>query len=1344
MSRSQLLENAEGAFGGRYGIIKELGSGGFGAVYEALQTSTGQRVALKMLRFDPDISPEEQRTRNARFVREVAACARLSHPHIVRLLDGGVTLDGAPFACFSLVPGCDLRTLLSKEGVLPVAECMRLLGQILDALAWAHEADVVHRDLKPANIMVSKSGVLSYATILDFGVGALLDQLNTGARLTVQGGFIGTPNYSAPEQLRGAPPTPRSDLYAWGLVFLECLTGRPAVSGATPAEISNKQCSSEPIPIPPSLADHPLGKLLAAVTEKDVEKRVMTAREAVRQLAQMDISGVRPPVSSNAETVEIESEVSLCEGERRQITALVCDYEFAAEGRSLTLDELALAIAWLDHKVLALAQRLGAHMGDSVGNRSLFLFGYPRSNENDAFRAVQAAQSILAFKGDFPDRLRAANVHATVRIGIDTGLAILRPRRDNGDSLVVVAPPMLSAGELADRAKPEGILIGEASAEIVKSRFEILRQPASSQAAAVAFSVEGQRPCATLAPDTSSQSMRPLVGRQHEMAQLRERWQQCLAGSGKAILIKGEAGVGKSRLARELLLEASASGSCAEMICTVENQTRPFHPLIELLNRLIDPTGDAEPQARLARLEDVLRSHGMRQPDGVRLVASLLCLETKDGKADFDVSPDRLREQTIETLVDLLFGLPGQSPLLLLVEDVQWADASTMAVLEKLVGCASESRLLILMTARKEIRPIPSAVWQLDLEPLTCAGVKAMLEHLLTAPFSDSLAEEVAARTGGICLFIEELGNSIVAASARADLPASGIIDHLPELLIPLRLRDLLAMRLDDVGDARAVAQLASVIGREFGLDLLAAVSPLSEERLLRALRVLIDADLIRERRRSAACIYAFRHALIRDAAYDGLVMSARQSAHAAIADVLARNASMAEQRPELIAYHLARAGRYRSAIEYAIKAASSALMRSANEEARSIALEAEQWLAQIDEGEDRSQIELALDAVALPALMACWRWTDPAVRQRAERSLELLKATEASAEQARILWALGFYYMVLADREKCRAVAEQQLALADQLSDRGMRAAALNSLSGTLLDEGQFREALAVADSALELFDPVHHANHVYIYGLHTGSLARMFRALAMCHLGRFRESVAEAELAEHDSSAARHSASQVLAVFYRALLQTLLEDRSKTHSTCQVGIELALKSGHPAQLGYFACLDAWATGDLTAMRKNVGGLVQLGQGLGLPFYQSLLAEVEAENGHRDLALEITRRSIAQSRSTGNISYLSVSLADEATYLLALDERQEERAEALLREAMATARSQGALLQELKVAARLARTLLAAAKHTEACALLTDCCRQVSSEPAFPIVDRARALLIPCHTTTPPSAAPS
>src|SRR5262245_52534567 len=285
-------------FEDRYEIQGELGSGSFGRVYQARQLSTGQSVAIKVL--SPRQGAEESTGREAeRFRRETRICAALSRTNIVPLIDSGETEDGQLYAVFAHVPGETLEQALSRDGALGVRESVRLMTQVLEALACAHAKGIVHRDLKPSNLMLSAAGVRRSALVLDFGLGGLAEgrRRQEWQTLTQTREFLGTPLYASPEQLAGERATPRSDLYAWGLVFLECLTGRHPFAEASAAE--RLLTGGGAVEIPEWLRGHRLGELLQRVTAREAEKRDVSVEGLIEALDQV-LGGGELPVAPEA------------------------------------------------------------------------------------------------------------------------------------------------------------------------------------------------------------------------------------------------------------------------------------------------------------------------------------------------------------------------------------------------------------------------------------------------------------------------------------------------------------------------------------------------------------------------------------------------------------------------------------------------------------------------------------------------------------------------------------------------------------------------------------------------------------------------------------------------------------------------------------------------------------------------------------------------------------------------------------------------------------------------------------------------------------------------------------
>lgn len=274
-----------------YTLLSLLAQGAASQVYLARPIGTARLVAIKLLHPNTACAGAAYAQLVAAFNHEIELCSTFHHPHIVKLLAQGSNNEAQPYAVFEYNRGVTLHDLLCRQGFLSAIQTRRVMGQVLAALVHIHAHGIVHRDLKPHNIMVSGEGAAMSAKVLDFGISALASPPSNDGFCTSHDHkpSTGTPRYSAPEQLRGAPATASADLYAWGLILLECLTGRPVFDGKTLAHIYRQQLDAEPIRIPLGLSQHRLGLLLQSVLSKNPSARTLDAPAVYRQFLRLDL-----------------------------------------------------------------------------------------------------------------------------------------------------------------------------------------------------------------------------------------------------------------------------------------------------------------------------------------------------------------------------------------------------------------------------------------------------------------------------------------------------------------------------------------------------------------------------------------------------------------------------------------------------------------------------------------------------------------------------------------------------------------------------------------------------------------------------------------------------------------------------------------------------------------------------------------------------------------------------------------------------------------------------------------------------------------------------------------------
>lgn len=930
----------------KYMLEHLLGQGGGGKVFRAIQQSTGRAVAVKMLEPDSGSSESGHVRRRHRFRREMEICAHLEHPDVVGLIDYG-EVDDLLYTVFELVPGRTLRQQLTVDGALSVADSCVIMRQLLAVLSYAHARGVIHRDLKPSNLMVVREGSLARIKVLDFGISAMSRSAlgTTLARLTSSNEMVGTPAYAAPEQLRGDAPTPKTDLYAAGLIMLECLTGASAIKGSSLGEVFQNQLSLEPVEIPDALREHSLGILLRWVLEKVPVRRAGSAEAVLERLEAIDIGTLGQLVDENGylvqravaralpNTVGIETATTPAgrlEGERRQVSALCCRLSFRASGEDPVDDALLDAHR---NDLFAVCQatieEFGGVLVGGFGDLALYYFGAPRASDTDARMAARAA---LELSGRVGARSKIIEAQIGISVVLQAGLhsGLLTAAQASAAWAFAHGSVAAIAVALAQRSETgvdTSIRVSEAFRALMSRHGEFsTRREVEGTLALPWCSIElstHQLTSESLS-DAYVQVGAPLSGRADELGALVEAWRGS-SERARVVLLRGEAGMGKSRLAQELRHVVRGSGHAAVMLRFVpELEHIALGPVLELLHSELGL--GARPS--VAELVAALEGFEVDLELAVPLVCAWTSTALEAPYVPHSFSPQKQRSMLFELLREILTASLARRRGFLLIEDLHWADPSTLEWLDKWFA-GLESGGFALLTARPDFVPRWEGVEVLELHALRNEQVAQMVAALPDgAALGQDVVADIITRADGVPLFVEEL---VRVFATRGTAPGR---TALPE--VPATLRSLMMSRLDALGAAKETAQFAATIGRQFDVELLfASMIGKQEANLLADLSELVSAGVLLVHRQLGRHGYVFRHALLRDAAYESMTSSALGQVHNAIAHtLLAEFPERVEVRPDLLAHHLERGGVALQSAEYWMQATKKAALAGAHQEA--------------------------------------------------------------------------------------------------------------------------------------------------------------------------------------------------------------------------------------------------------------------------------------------------------------------------------------------------------------------------------------------------------------------------
>jgi class 3 adenylate cyclase/predicted ATPase len=1006
------------------------------------------------------------------------------------------------------------------------------------------------------------------------------------------------------------------------------------------------------------------------------------------------------------------------DGERRQLTVLFCDMVgFTELANRVDPEVLQRIIRNYEDACAVCITRYDGYVFQRLGDGIVAFFGYPLAHEGEAERAIHAGLEIVETLSrlDVPDA-----GHLAVRIGIATGLVVVSSAEKGA-----VGETMNLASRLQGIAQPGSIVVSERVHRLAGGAFdyEDLGEPTLKGIARAthAFRVLGVGAAASRFEAATQEGLTPLVGREQEIGLLLERWALAQDGEGQVVLLSGEPGIGKSRILSALRERLEAQGAqTLRFQCSPYYVNSAFSPSIDNFERALKFGRDESPESKLDKLEALVVTHHGRSLSDVRFIASMLSIPTEARYGAISMTPQKFKDETLRSLVDLIEAVARKQPSVMLYEDVHWADPSSLEALDLLIDRVRTIPLLIVLTHRPEFQSRWSEhghVSALNLSKLTKAQSATIVSRLAGGKsLPATLLDQILAKTDGVPLFVEELTKSILESGELKDADDHyKYVGSAHGITIPATLRDSLMARLDRFMAVKEIAQIGAAIGREFSYELIAAVAPATQAELDQALQHLTESGLAFRRGSPPEATYAFKHALVQDVAYDSLLKSRRQELHAAIARTIEEHfPEVRETDPGLLARHCERANRIQDAIAYRLRAGEQGRTRSAYPEAQAQFNEGLRLLQTIPSSEwaDRTEVDL-LTALG-PVLMATEGQGSDAVRILYERARELCAKIGDEKQMFGVTFNFWTTKFICGELPLGRALSDELLTNAAALNDPGLMVQAQHTSWATHTWSGNLRIALRAAQEGRRLYDPVRDKHHKFLYGAHDPlCCASAFRAYAMWLLG-YQDSAARARDETH------REMLQLGHPFTVAIIGTIVmqicyleRDSERFADLSRSVLEISERNGFPATLAWAKVCNGWTMAHhgqsegLGLMDAAIGDIRKMNLRTQLPFYLGVQANSLWMRNSRDAALTCIDEALAMASRNDEHCFEPELHRMKGEMLLDADHPQWDAAQSCFLEAIRVSRRTEARSLELRAATSLARVWHSQGKRKEAHDLL-------------------------------------